>query len=336
MFPTTSHLITNLAYKLKPHQKRIQYLRARLDTCADVNIMTASVYELVFCYPDLKKLAPSRLEIGTYTTNTVKWVGSCTFYLVHPDTKYLQEVTFYVACNNGSVLLSCATTLALGLLQSHTRLDYLPPRTSLITHSADHPLNTKCQVNIHVSKSESTVSNQPGSVPKVITSKEQILQVYPEEFDGIGYFPAPPYHIHVDPSVTPKQTPCWPVPVHLKEPFKQEIDKILQAGILKPVYQATPWINSFVLVEGKDMLGKLKLRICLDPTNLNTDLVHQPYHFKTPEGIAHLLAETCVITVCDCRKGHCINSLIKLHPSWPPSILSLADSAIQSCPLELQ
>ena len=29
--PTTSHIITNLAYKLKPHHKRNQYLRARLD-----------------------------------------------------------------------------------------------------------------------------------------------------------------------------------------------------------------------------------------------------------------------------------------------------------------
>ena len=29
-------------------------------------------------------------------------------------------------------------------------------------------------------------------------------------------------------------------------------DKMLKAGVLKPVHEATPWINSFVLVEGKD------------------------------------------------------------------------------------
>ena len=46
--PTPQHLITNLAYGLKPHHKRNQYLRARLDTCADVNIMPASVYKLSF------------------------------------------------------------------------------------------------------------------------------------------------------------------------------------------------------------------------------------------------------------------------------------------------
>ena len=36
-------LITNLAYRLKQHENRNSYLRARLDTCADVNIMPASV-----------------------------------------------------------------------------------------------------------------------------------------------------------------------------------------------------------------------------------------------------------------------------------------------------
>ena len=134
--PTSHHLITNLAYRLMPHHKRNQYPRTRLDTYADINIMPASVYKLVFQDPDCKKLAPSKLEISTYTTNTVKLVGSCMFYLVHPDTKCLQEVTFYVASNNGSVLLSCVITLALGLIQPHTRLDYLPPRASLITSSA--------------------------------------------------------------------------------------------------------------------------------------------------------------------------------------------------------
>ena len=137
----------------------------------------------------------------------------------------------------------------------------------------------------------------------LIKSKDQILQAYSDVFDGIWCFPGPTYHIQVDPSVTLKQTPYQPVPVHLKEPFKQEIDNMLQPVVLKPVHKATPWINSFVLVEGKGKLGKLKLRICLDPTNLNKATVYEPYHFKTPEDIVHVLAEACVITVCDCRKG---------------------------------
>ena len=42
---------------------------------------------------------------------------------------------------------------------------------------------------------------------------------------------------------------------------------MLQSRILVPVMEATPWINSFVLVESKDNQGQLKLRICL-PNNI--------------------------------------------------------------------
>ena len=102
----------------------------------------------------------------------------------------------------------------------------------------------------------------------------------------------------------PKQTPCRPVPIHLKDAFKQEIDKMLKAGVLKPVQEATPWINSFVLLEGTDKQGKPKLQICLDPTNLNKAIIREPYHFKTLEDIAHLIAESIMMTLLDCKKGY--------------------------------
>ena len=108
-------LVTNLLYRLKMHENRNLYLRARLDTCADVNIMPASVYKLVFQNPNLEKLIPNKLQIGTYTNDTVKIVGTCKLYLVHPDNKKLIETIFYVATNDGSVLLSCKFTLALDL-----------------------------------------------------------------------------------------------------------------------------------------------------------------------------------------------------------------------------
>ena len=102
-----------LSIQVEALPQKISVPESKARYCANVNIMPASVYKLIFHDPDLQKLAPSKLEIGTYTTNTVKLVGPCTFYLVHPDTKGLQEVTSYVASNNESVLFSCATMLIL-------------------------------------------------------------------------------------------------------------------------------------------------------------------------------------------------------------------------------
>ena len=73
----------------------------------------------------------------------VKIVCNSKLYLVHLDTKKLIETTFYVATNDGSILLSCNSTLACGLIQPRSRLDYLPPRASLITSAQDHSKRTK-------------------------------------------------------------------------------------------------------------------------------------------------------------------------------------------------
>ena len=163
------------------------------------------------------------------------------FYLVHLDTKKLMDVTFFVVVNDGSVLLSCKTTLMLGLIQPRTRLNYHPPRASLITSSADHPKETNstlCVQKQEVSTQTSTqevaaqMPKHKYTVTKLVTSKDQIMHEIPNVFEVIGSFPGPPYHIQIDPSVTPKQTPCHPIPIHFKEAFKQEVNMMLQAGVL--------------------------------------------------------------------------------------------------------
>ena len=130
------------------------------------------------------------------------------------------------------------------------------------------------------------------------------MRQYPDVFNGIGKFLGPAYTMHLDASIHPKQTPCRPVLIHLKEAFKKEIGKMLQAGVLKPVTEATPWTSSFILVELKDKSRNLKLGICLDPTNLNKAIIREPFHFKTPEDIAHLIVGACTMTVLDCHKGY--------------------------------
>ena len=51
--------------------------------------------------------------MGTYTNKKVKIIGSCNLYIIHPDTRCVEEIPFFVASNEGSILISCATSLAL-------------------------------------------------------------------------------------------------------------------------------------------------------------------------------------------------------------------------------
>ena len=183
-------------------------------------------------------------------------------------------------------------------------------QASLKVHSSKQEVSTQTQeTQGQATTSVSTNTVQKTGMNTLITSEEQILSSCPDVFEAIGRFPGPPYHIQVNPNVTPKQTPCRLVPFHLKEVFEKEVDKMLKAGIIKPVLEVTPWINGFMLVEGKDKLGNLKLCICLDPTNLNKGVVREPYHFKTLEDIAQLIADSCILMICDCKKDYCHQEL---------------------------
>ena len=148
--------------------------------------MPASVYRLIYHDHDLKRLAPSRLKIGTYTTDTVKILGICIIYLVHPDSKRLKEMIFCIASNEGIVLLSCNTSLTLGPIQSRPKLNYLPPKARLITSNADHPRKMKAHIQIQKQEINVQTTNQqqdtqvtPTTGSKLVISQDQIMHDYP-------------------------------------------------------------------------------------------------------------------------------------------------------------
>ena len=94
--PTPQHLFTYLEVKVKPHKSKTKFLHARLDTYADDKIMPCSV---LFKDPDCTKLALSDLQLGTYTNKKVKLIGAFELYVVHPSTKSIETITFFVAPN---------------------------------------------------------------------------------------------------------------------------------------------------------------------------------------------------------------------------------------------
>ena len=101
----------------------------------------------------------------------------------------------------------------------------------------ERPIMRNLPHNVNARSTQSQTNLIPED-NQLITRKEQILVRYPDVFEGIGKFPGKPYEIQLDPKVPPKQTPCRPIPIHLKDAFKHEIDKILKAGVLK-LYKGT-------------------------------------------------------------------------------------------------
>ena len=109
--------------------------------------------------------------------------------------------------------------------------------------------------------------------------KQDILSHYPSCFEGIGHFPGEPYKFHLKPEHKPARHAPRKVPIHLEDAFKEEIKSLVELGILEEVKEHTNWVNPHVIVE-KDSRNhhspnhtiKRKLRICLDPRDLNEAL----------------------------------------------------------------
>ena len=64
--------------------------------------------------------------------------------------------------------------------------------------------------------------------------------------------------------------------------------------------------------------------------------MREPYHFKTPKDIAYMLADACIMSVCNCKKGYWHQELDEASSFLTTFNTELGDLDILSCLLELQ
>ena len=174
------------------------------------------------------------------------------------------------------------------------------PGESLALRKVKHPHNGRTSVN------------------RLPLTKQDILSQYSGCFEGIGCFPGDLYKFHLKPEYKPAQHAPKKVPIHLESAFKEEIESLVKLGILEEVKEHTDWVNSYVIVE-KDTGNhhspnhtiKKKLRICLDPRDLNEALEREPYHTHSVDEITAKLQGMTVFTIVDFKKGYW---MVVLHP----------------------
>ena len=85
----------------------------------------------------------------------------------------------------------------------------------------------------------------------------------------------------------------------LRPQLKDTLDALEAQGIIAQVTMPTRWISSIVAVPKKNG----KLRICLDPKDLNRAIQREKYQHPTVEDIATCLHGAKVFTVMDVQNG---------------------------------
>ena len=108
--------------------------------------------------------------------------------------------------------------------------------------------------------------------------KEQIMELYPDLFSGVGTIK----NAMVHPDVKPGNIPivCSPhcVPHAVQPKLKEEPNRMLKLGVIQKldINEASDWVHTLVIV----IKPNGKLCVCLDPRTLNSVLRHNIHNAK--------------------------------------------------------
>ena len=120
--------------------------------------MPASIYKIIYNDPDCIKLQPSKKKgIQTYTKQKIPVIGSCELFVLHPDDQCFHKVKFQVVSVEGRVIISCATSINLNLIQIPKQLNTnIPDGARLIYSSVDAPGKHQYKVQQSVLRTKSS------------------------------------------------------------------------------------------------------------------------------------------------------------------------------------
>ena len=98
------------------------------------------------------------------------------------------------------------------------------------------------------------------------TYAKQLVNKYKHVFKGLGCIKSNAV-IHIDSNISPVIDPPRRIPHAIQEAVRNELDKMMEMGVIVKQDSPTPWVNSITIVKKPN-----KLRICLDPTKLNCSI----------------------------------------------------------------
>jgi len=126
---------------------------------------------------------------------------------------------------------------------------------------------------------------------------EDIMKEFPTVFQGLGQMPGE-YKIELKENATPVVHPPRKVPIIVKPSLKSKLDEMEKFKIIASVQEPTDWVSSVVVVAKPN-----KLRVCIDPRDLNKVIKRSHHPLPTIEDTIADLAKAKVFSVLDAKDG---------------------------------
>ena len=258
-------------------------LRFKLDSGAHGNLMPISMYQSSFPglpHDVLRKSIDKRVMLVANNKQEIKQLGHCCINVSNPSTGKSKMCKFFVVGDCCNPIIGLHDSIALNLL-------------SVNVPFTDRWTDKSCSLR--------TDSIDVEKIGEEILIHDFILKKYKKLLTGIGHFKCAPAEIKLKDNAVPVQKSPRRIPVAMRDEFQEEIDSMVKVGILTKLdkNQATEWLNFFVVVRKPSG----KLRVCLDPTDLNPHTIHPVCNSNTLDDIVHKLCKAKYMAYFDALKG---------------------------------
>ena len=224
----------------------------------------------------------SSVKLKLFGGSTLKPVGECKLHVQHKGQR--KTLKFQVIENKCKSLLSAETCETLQLIR----------------------------LNVSVLESLHQMSESPMQNP---LSREDLLSKYHEVFSGLGHI-GDAKNV-VDKTVKPVQHFPRRVPLALQKDVKKKILELDEKGIIEKAVEPSEWISSMVIVAKPQ-----KIRICLNPKDLNRAVQRPKFQMPTLEELLSELSKARIFSSFDAKDGFYQVSLddesSKLTTFWTP------------------
>ena len=151
----------------------------------------------------------------------------------------------------------------------------LHPTQFQVVDNVPNVLGLKTSTDLNIIKRVEGINSQHVSDP---------LKEFADVFTGLGCVSNVVHHINIKPNVQPVVHPPRRVPVTIRSKVKTELQRMERLNVIEKIDEPTEWVNSMAVV----VKPNGKLRICIDPRDLNQAIRREYYPMTTiEEVVAH-------------------------------------------------
>ena len=305
----------------------------KIDTGSEGNLMLLYIFRKLFAYmskEQLKRLVKENIKLKMYNGMHITQLGTCTVQIKFKNIK--KRCIFFVVPGNGQVLLGMPDMAVLNLInlnidsihtitadcktnkeqetctsiegctnKNTTRDEDCKNNNTSVDNKQDtNGCNSPCNKHISIYYVHS-LNNIDADQRSSSAMVQDIHTRFGNIFNGIGCFEVT-FSLQLKPDSKPYQALPRHVAYVLQEPFKEEVRCLQEMDIIMPlgVDETLEWCNSFVLAPKANG----KVRLCLDPAQLNQALIRPVHRGLTLNNILPKLNNVQYMSIIDASSGY--------------------------------